>query len=76
MISFLQTHVEVLIAILDINECTTKSQSCHVDAVCQNTKGSYKCSCKAGYTGHSQKCTGNSFNTTYFDLLNYSILAG
>lgn len=40
----------------DINECTTKSYSCHADAVCHNNKGSYKCVCKTGYVGDGKKC--------------------
>lgn len=43
---------------LDVNECTTKSYSCDANAVCQNTKGSYKCTCKAGYVGDGKKCSG------------------
>ena len=35
----------------DIDECSTKSYSCDVNAVCSNTVGSYACPCTAGYTG-------------------------
>ena len=42
----------------DINECTTNSHSCDVNAVCQNTVGSHTCSCKAGYTGDGKTCDG------------------
>ena len=43
---------------LDLDECTTGSHSCDVNSVCQNTLGSYKCSCNAGYTGDGQPCNG------------------
>ena len=44
---------------LDVDECTNKSYSCDSNAACQNTKGSYKCTCKAGYVGDGKKCSGN-----------------
>ncbi|CAH3168899.1 unnamed protein product, partial [Porites evermanni] len=40
----------------DLNECTTGSHSCDVNSVCQNTVGSYTCSCNAGYTGDGKPC--------------------
>ncbi|CAH3182513.1 unnamed protein product [Porites lobata] len=40
----------------DLDECTTGSHSCDVNSVCQNTVGSYKCSCNAGYTGDGKPC--------------------
>ena len=43
---------------LDLDECTTGSHSCDVNSVCQNTVGSYKCSCNAGYTGDGKPCDG------------------
>ena len=43
---------------LDLDECTTGSHSCDVNSVCQNTVGSYKCSCNAGYTGDGKPCNG------------------
>ena len=43
---------------LDLDECTTGSHSCDVNSVCQNTVGSYTCSCNAGYTGDGKPCNG------------------
>ena len=43
---------------LDLDECTTGFHSCDVNSVCQNTVGSYKCSCNAGYTGDGKPCNG------------------
>ncbi|CAH3165937.1 unnamed protein product, partial [Porites evermanni] len=40
----------------EIDECTTNNHSCDVNAACQNTVGSYKCTCKAGYSGNGRKC--------------------
>ena len=55
----------------DIDECLTAS-ACHQNATCENTKGSYNCTCKGGLKGDGRiNCTGkillNSFdNTTIF----------
>ena len=43
---------------LDLDECFTISDTCDVNADCQNTVGSYICSCKPGYTGDGQICQG------------------
>ena len=47
------------ISFLDVDECTTGTHNCHVNATCNNTKGSYECDCKDGYNGDGQICTGN-----------------
>ena len=46
---------------LDIDECSSNLDSCHVNAVCSNTPGSYTCTCKAGYSGDGKSCTGELF---------------
>ena len=35
----------------DIDECSSNSHSCDANAVCNNTRGSYNCSCKPGFSG-------------------------
>ena len=47
-----------VLSILDLDECTTGSHSCDVNSLCQNTVGSYTCSCNAGYTGDGKPCNG------------------
>ena len=42
----------------DIDECTRKLDRCQEDASCTNTKGSYNCSCDAGYSGDGFNCSG------------------
>ena len=41
---------------LDINECS--SNPCHQNATCQNTIGSFVCTCDDGYTGNGTDCQG------------------
>lgn len=42
--------------ILDIDECSSSSHSCDVNG-CRNTRGSYFCKCKPGYSGDGKNCT-------------------
>ena len=42
----------------DIDECARKLDRCQEDASCTNTKGSYNCSCDAGYSGDGFNCSG------------------
>ena len=44
--------------ILDINECTSGSATCALNAECTNTRGSYVCTCRPGYQGDGQSCNG------------------
>uniref|UniRef100_A0A3B3DYG5 Signal peptide, CUB and EGF-like domain-containing protein 2 n=1 Tax=Oryzias melastigma TaxID=30732 RepID=A0A3B3DYG5_ORYME len=39
-----------------VNSCAEGSDSCHIDAICQTTQGSYKCTCKAGFKGDGKHC--------------------
>ena len=44
--------------ILDDDECTDPL-SCHADAICANTPGSFTCTCNTGYTGDgTTSCIG------------------
>ena len=53
-----------------IDECITNHHSCDVNAICQNTVGSYNCSCKPGYSGDGRKCFGNNKIHVYIPLAN------
>ena len=44
----------------DIDECATLNQTCHSQAYCNNTAGSFLCICKAGYSGDGMMCSGES----------------
>ena len=55
-----QSNPNVLFSlIVDIDECLT-SQPCHANATCNNTVGSYLCSCDLGYSGDGMKCSGRN----------------
>jgi len=43
---------------LDVDECSLSKSSCDVNADCQNTRGSYRCLCKPGFTGDGKTCSG------------------
>ena len=48
----------------DINECQTDNGGC--SQTCENTNGSYHCSCSEGYqlTDNGYTCDGNVYNNT------------
>ena len=52
----------------DINECNPSGlapnhqhyhHTCHSDANCTNTDGSFYCTCHTGYAGDGVTCSGN-----------------
>ena len=55
---------------VDVDECTAFPNICDANADCQNTDGSYICSCKAGYMGDGKTCSkagkGFSYLSSYF----------
>ena len=48
----------MLIQTLDTDECTVGTYPCDPNASCRNTKGSFECNCKAGFTGDGKTCRG------------------
>ena len=51
--------------ILDINECN--SNPC--EQICDNMVGSYRCSCRAGYTQNGNNCEGMQFCACYVNFI-------
>ena len=47
----------IYVVFSDIDECKG-NHSCHVNATCTNTNGSYVCECYPGFNGNGQSCTG------------------
>ena len=40
----------------DINECTTGTHNCDMNAICIDTDGSFNCTCNNGYEGNGTLC--------------------
>ena len=47
-----------MFVVLDMDECGASSPVCDINANCSNTRGSYICTCKSGYTGDGKMCQG------------------
>ena len=50
--------------ISDINECEGITHNCSSNEICHNINGSYNCTCKPGYEGDGNHCTGENFFRT------------
>ena len=48
----------------DVDECSASSPVCASNANCSNTRGSYVCTCKSGYTGDGKACQGRIENVS------------
>ena len=48
----------VLLFSPDIDECSANVRMCDIHANCSNTRGSYSCLCRAGFTGDGKYCIG------------------
>ncbi|XP_043105727.1 fibrillin-2 [Puntigrus tetrazona] len=40
----------------DVNECETNTHDCDTQAICFNTPGHYRCSCRDGWSGDGVRC--------------------
>ena len=45
-----------------VDECESGLHNCHDDADCTNTKRSFTCTCKPGYSGDGVNCEGKKDN--------------
>ena len=61
----------LLIAALDLDECSSRLHTCAANASCSNIVGSYTCKCIAGYTGTGMICSGEDFLLIYSVEHNY-----
>ena len=50
----------------DIDECKAGKHNCGSNATCQNTKGSFVCTCKPGYSWDGVNCTGENTTSVFF----------
>ena len=49
---------------VDVDECSNNNGGCNADATCQNTEGSFTCTCKPGYSGDGFNCVGRLIRQT------------
>ena len=63
----MMNFIVVLCVSLDVDECKVSESFCDVNADCNNTRGSYRCSCRPGFTGDGKTCSGTS--TLYVYLI-------
>ena len=49
---------QLVLFFLDIDECSASPSVCDINANCSNTRGSYYCTCKPGFTGDGKYCQG------------------
>lgn len=62
-ISVCKSHCFTLVLIglvSDQDECMLQSHSCHGNAECSNTNGSFICACDAGFDGNGTFCAGKA----------------
>ena len=58
MVRLLQPMLKLyFLYFLDVNECDTGIDSCHMNATCINTIGSYDCKCDHGFSGDGFNCS-------------------
>lgn len=66
-VRFYFVYILFTIIIADINECD--SSPCDTNAECENTDGSFVCTCNIGYSGDGFTCQGSflgcNFSTSY-----------
>ena len=42
----------------DVDECSSSNGNCSAQATCNNTLGSYECTCNVGFIGNGYQCDG------------------
>lgn len=52
--------------LIDMEECSLGTHTCHEHATCTNTKGSFTCRCNHGYHGTGYKCIGKALSMVDF----------
>ena len=72
--SFLYDNVFLFIGVFfsysEINECVRGLHKCSSDAFCNNTKGSYNCTCKHGFAGNGRECRGRHWIQSNYVMKN------
>ena len=50
----------ICVIFLDIDECAAELDNCHENATCNNTFGSFECTCNSGFEGDGVNCTSKA----------------
>ena len=55
------------VCVSDVDECLREGSSypCHSRADCNNTMGSYYCTCQTGFSGDGSSCDGKTHKHTH-----------
>ena len=59
MSSYNWTCVHILF-LTDLDECAAELDNCHENATCNNTFGSFECTCNSGFEGDGADCTSKT----------------
>ena len=57
----------------DVDECILGEHTCHVNANCTDTDGSFNCTCREGYEGNGFNCTGDNPTQILYDFKSISL---
>ena len=52
------SSASVLFFFSDFDKCANNADNCDVNAYCNNTVGSFNCTCNSGYIGSGTTCAG------------------
>ena len=58
---------------LDHDECAAELDNCHENASCNNTFGSFECTCNAGFEGDGVNCTSKAVDYELMVTLNENV---
>ena len=55
-----EVALDIMVVVVDIDECKEGLSVCHSEAECTDIPGSYICTCRPGFTGNGTYCEGNT----------------
>jgi hypothetical protein len=53
---YVNSCIILICVCVDVDECALGTDNCHDNATCNNTDGSFECSCNDGYSGNGTSC--------------------